>query len=247
MQLREALGELPETVFADLLESDEAYLLVIDLPGATSETVDVRLENGRLRIEARRDKDVPRAFRYVTEERSPFLDAELPLPSAVTGGGAEADAEKVNLAETLDNELAQIRALAGDDPSTEEVEIDEGRFGITGSFGRLARILPREMEPSDLKQLRAATQNALSLIIRDRSGAQASGREVARLESFAGLSPGDGAETIRTKLMRRQRIVDRYKQTGDANAAVDSIMQGGGGTSGQSEQDILDEVYGGGI
>lgn len=94
MQLREALGELPETVFADLLESDEAYLLVIDLPGATSDTVDVRIEDGRLRIEARRAKDVPRAFRYVTEERSLFLDSELPLPSDVSGGGAEADVEK---------------------------------------------------------------------------------------------------------------------------------------------------------
>lgn len=94
MQLREALGDLPETVFADLLESDDGYLLVIDLPGATTDTVDVRLEDGRLRIEARRDKDVPREFGYVTEERSLFLDAELPLPSDVTGADADADVAK---------------------------------------------------------------------------------------------------------------------------------------------------------
>jgi HSP20 family molecular chaperone IbpA len=94
MQLREALGELPETVFADLLESDDAYLLVIDLPGAAADTVDLHLEDGRLRIEARRRKDVPREFRYVTEERSLFLDAELPLPSDVSGADAEASVEK---------------------------------------------------------------------------------------------------------------------------------------------------------
>ena len=81
--LREALGNLPEAVFADLLESDEAYRVVLDLPGVTADTVDVTAEGGRLRIEARRDKDVPTAFRYVTEERSLFLDTELPLPPTV--------------------------------------------------------------------------------------------------------------------------------------------------------------------
>ncbi|MFW5963946.1 MAG: Hsp20/alpha crystallin family protein [Natronomonas sp.] len=94
MQLREALGELPETVFADLLESDDAYLLVVDLPGATADTVDVTLDDGRLRIEARREKSLPTSFRYVTEERSLFLDAELPLPPDVSGADAEGDMER---------------------------------------------------------------------------------------------------------------------------------------------------------
>jgi HSP20 family molecular chaperone IbpA len=94
MQLRDALGELPETVFADLLESDEGYLLVIDLPGATAETVDVTIEDGRLRIEARREKAVDPAFEYVTEERALFLDAELPLPPDATGADATGDVER---------------------------------------------------------------------------------------------------------------------------------------------------------
>jgi HSP20 family molecular chaperone IbpA len=78
--LREALRSLPDAVFADLLESDDAYLLVLDLPGVTRDTVDVRVEDGRLHVEARREKDVPREFRYVSEERALFLDATLPLP-----------------------------------------------------------------------------------------------------------------------------------------------------------------------
>lgn len=94
MQLREALGELPEAVFADLLESDDAYLLVVDLPGATADTVDVTLDDNRLRIEARREKSLPTAFRYVTEERSLFIDAELPLPPDVSGADADGDIEK---------------------------------------------------------------------------------------------------------------------------------------------------------
>ncbi|WP_248896056.1 Hsp20/alpha crystallin family protein [Haloplanus halobius] len=92
--LRDALRELPEAVFADLLESDDAYLLVLDLPGATAETVDVRVERGRLHIEARREKTLPEGFDYVREDRSLFLDAELPLPPDATGAGAEGSVER---------------------------------------------------------------------------------------------------------------------------------------------------------
>jgi len=94
MQLREALGDLPETVFADMLESEEVYLLVLDLPGVTADTVDVTIRDGRLAVEARREKSVPTAFRYVTEERSLFLDAELPLPPDATGADAEGEVER---------------------------------------------------------------------------------------------------------------------------------------------------------
>lgn len=92
--LREALRDLPEAVFADLLESDESYLIVIDLPGVGSETVDARVEGGKLVIEGRRTKDVPSEFRYVTEDRSLFLDVELPLPPDATDRGADASMER---------------------------------------------------------------------------------------------------------------------------------------------------------
>lgn len=101
MQLREALSELPETVFADLLEDDDEYLLIVDLPGVTADTVDVTVEGGRLSIEARREKAVPREFQYLTEERSLFLDAELPLPSRASGADAEGTIERGVLTLTL--------------------------------------------------------------------------------------------------------------------------------------------------
>lgn len=106
MQLREALSDLPETVFADLLEDDDAYLLVVDLPGATAETVDVTVENGRLSIEARREKLVPREFQYISEEREMFLDAELPLPPSATGADAEGTIERGVLTLTLPKSAA---------------------------------------------------------------------------------------------------------------------------------------------
>jgi HSP20 family protein len=85
--LRDALRDLPEAVFADLLESEEAYLLVVDLPGTTAETVEVSATSGRIQIEGLREKQVPEGFSYVSEERSLFLDADLPVP-----GDADVDA-----------------------------------------------------------------------------------------------------------------------------------------------------------
>jgi HSP20 family molecular chaperone IbpA len=92
--LRDALRELPEAVFADLLESDDQYLLVLDLPGVTADTVDISVDKGRLVVEARREKNLPPEFRYVRENRSLFLDAELPLPPDATGSGAEATIDR---------------------------------------------------------------------------------------------------------------------------------------------------------
>jgi len=91
--LRDALRELPESVFADLLESDDAYLIVLDLPGVTADTAEFRVERGRLVVEARRGKDVPPEFRYVSEDRPLFVDAEIPLPPDATGAGASAEAD----------------------------------------------------------------------------------------------------------------------------------------------------------
>ena len=92
--LRDALRDLPDAVFADVLESDDAYLLVMDLPGVTADGLTVSIEGGKLVIEAERAKAVPEEFEYVREDRSLFLDAELPLPPDVTESGAEGDVSR---------------------------------------------------------------------------------------------------------------------------------------------------------
>lgn len=92
--LRDALRDLPEAVFADLLESEDAYLLVVDLPGTTPETVDVSATSGGIQIEGLREKSIPEGFSYVSEERSLFLDAELPLPGDADIDSAEAAVER---------------------------------------------------------------------------------------------------------------------------------------------------------
>jgi HSP20 family protein len=89
--LRKALADLPDAVFADVLESDDAYRLVVDLPGVTSDTLDVRANDGRITIDARREKAVPAAFRYEREDRDAFLDVTLPLPPDADAKAASAD------------------------------------------------------------------------------------------------------------------------------------------------------------
>ena len=118
--LRDALRELPESVFADLLESDDAYRIVLDLPGVTAETAEMRVERGRLVVEARREKDVPASFAYVEEGRSLFIDAELPLPPDATGAGAAAEVERGVFTVTLPKRSAEAGETipitsAGDD------------------------------------------------------------------------------------------------------------------------------------
>ncbi len=92
--LRDALRDLSDAVFFDLLESDDAYLLVLDVPGVTAETLDVSVEDGQVSIEARREKSLAGEFRYLEENRSLFLDATLPLPSDATESGAEAAVDR---------------------------------------------------------------------------------------------------------------------------------------------------------
>ncbi len=109
--LRDALRDLPDAVFADLLESDDAYVLVVDLPGATAETTDVVAEDGRLAIEARREKATPEGFRYVREDRPLFLDAELPLPPDADGTAADAEMDRGVL------EVSLPKRIGGDSTS----------------------------------------------------------------------------------------------------------------------------------
>ncbi len=110
--LRNALRGLPRAAAADLLERDDAYLLVIDLPGATAETTDIRVDDGRLHIEAQREKAVPEGYRYAREERSLFLDLELPLPpDAVTEeatASLEAGVLELELPRAADDDGTQI-------------------------------------------------------------------------------------------------------------------------------------------
>lgn len=91
---RAALEDLPDATFVDLLEGDEEFLLVVDLPGVTADTLDLSTSDGRLEIHARREKDAPTGFTFLREDRPLFLDTSVPLPPNVTGSGANASIER---------------------------------------------------------------------------------------------------------------------------------------------------------
>lgn len=114
--LRDALRELPEAIFADFLESEDAYLLVVDLPGATAETTEVVAEPARIEIEARREKASPSGFQYVREDRPLFLDVELPLPPDCVGDSAEAE---------MNRGVLEIRMPKRDAAERKEIPIDD--------------------------------------------------------------------------------------------------------------------------
>ena len=116
--LRDALRELPDAVFADLLESDDAYRLVLDVPGVTADTADIFVDGSRLTIEARREKATPEAFRYVREDRPLFLDAELPVPPEADGDDARAVVDRGVLEITLPKtEAGSGQPIPIDDPA----------------------------------------------------------------------------------------------------------------------------------
>ncbi|AFO57847.1 MULTISPECIES: Hsp20/alpha crystallin family protein [Natrinema] len=99
--LRDALRDLSEDVFFDLLESEDAYLLVLDIPGVSAESLDIAIEDGRISIDAQRDKDPVGDYQYLEENRSLFLDVDLPLPDDASDAGAEAAVDRGVLELTL--------------------------------------------------------------------------------------------------------------------------------------------------
>lgn len=99
--ISDALASLPEAVFADVLESEDSYLLVFDVPGVTEDTVAVAVSGNRLTVEARREKAVPDGFWFRDERRDLFLDADVPLPPDAVGSEATARLESGVLEVTI--------------------------------------------------------------------------------------------------------------------------------------------------
>ena len=114
--LREALDELPAVVFADVLESEAAYVLVLDLPGVTAETVELSFERHILSVESKREKTVPDEFEAVAEGRADELTFELPVPRDANGSDAVA---------TIERGVLEITLPKRTEPSTTTIPVTE--------------------------------------------------------------------------------------------------------------------------
>jgi len=102
---------------ADLLESDDAYLVVFDAPGAEGEDVQVRYEGNVVAVRIDRFREFQEGFETHVPGRGLSLSGEVALPE---GADVDVDAAEATLAEN-----GTVRILVpkrGDDP----VGIDAG-------------------------------------------------------------------------------------------------------------------------
>jgi HSP20 family protein len=116
-ELMRVVGErIP--VFADVLESEDEVLVLIDLPGCEKHSLDLTYDDGGavgedggvLRVEARREKPLKEGFEYVAEARSDFVTGRVPVPVDVDYSESEA---------TYENGLLRVTL-----PKTETSDID---------------------------------------------------------------------------------------------------------------------------
>lgn len=92
--LRQALGDLPDAVFADLLEGEEGYVVLVDVPGASAESLDVHFRDGMVHVEFTDEKPVPEGFEYRSEGRPATREFAIPVPRDCTAEDATGSVER---------------------------------------------------------------------------------------------------------------------------------------------------------
>jgi HSP20 family molecular chaperone IbpA len=101
----------------DLLESDDAYLVVFDAPGAESSDVQVRYLDGEVQVQIDRFREFHEGFDTVFPGRGLSLDGAAPLPE-----DARVDAEAAS-ATLADDGTLRVRVPKRADESAGEVTV----------------------------------------------------------------------------------------------------------------------------
>ncbi|NHN57873.1 MULTISPECIES: Hsp20 family protein [Halorussus] len=117
-----AAGKVQESkpLPVDLLESDDAYLVVFDAPGATGSDVQVRYADGAVHVRIDRFRDFYEGFEMLFPGRGLSLDGRADLPADAV---VDASAASATLTEhgTLRVRVPKQEQSTGDAPS-ESVE-----------------------------------------------------------------------------------------------------------------------------
>ncbi|TQQ79752.1 Hsp20/alpha crystallin family protein [Halonotius terrestris] len=112
----------------DLLESDDAYLVVFDAPGASKEDVQVRYINNELEVRIDRFREFYEGFEMRVPGRGLTLSgtAELPDAASITTGttSPEATLTQEGTLHVRIPKSESARTVAVDDEESEEVEED---------------------------------------------------------------------------------------------------------------------------
>lgn len=105
----------------DLIDEDDAFVAVVDLPGFTAEDIDVQLDEERtLRVQATHEDDRTREEgTYIRRERrTETVDRSVTLPSVVDPAETEA---------TFDNGVLTVRlGKKSPEPKGTDIEVTEG-------------------------------------------------------------------------------------------------------------------------
>lgn len=92
--LRQALGDLPDAVFADLLEGEDGYVVLVDVPGASADSIDVRFRDGKVRVEFTDETTAPEGFEYRSAGRPGTREFAIPVPRDCTAEDATATVDR---------------------------------------------------------------------------------------------------------------------------------------------------------
>ncbi|AWB26418.1 Hsp20/alpha crystallin family protein [Halococcoides cellulosivorans] len=131
---------------ADLLESDEAYLAVVDAPGATASDVAVRVTDGRIEVQIDRFREFREGFETVFPGRALALDGSVELPP---GADIDTDDATARLTDhgTLEIEIPKVErgtdvpidagdadeTAADDESGFESIDDGDDDSGATGA------------------------------------------------------------------------------------------------------------------
>lgn len=109
---------------ADMLESDDEFLVLINAPGCDEDDIDLRFVRGSLKVNAERTES-HEGFVPVREERPDRIAETVPVPAEVDVDGAEA---------TYENGVLHIRLpKTEEDEETTEEETGYSEVGVTES------------------------------------------------------------------------------------------------------------------
>jgi len=103
---------------ADLLESDDAYLVVFDAPGVTASDVQVRYVDDRVELRVDRFRDFYDEFEMRYPGRGLSLDGSVTLPADAV---VDADAATATL---KDNGTLQVHVPKADPEEEDAVAVD---------------------------------------------------------------------------------------------------------------------------
>jgi HSP20 family molecular chaperone IbpA len=110
---------------ADMLESEDEFLVLVNVPGCDEDGIDLRFVKGSIKVNAERS-ETHEGYVPVREERPARISETVPVPDDVNVDGAEATYENGVLHITLPK-----RDSAVEETDEESVEEDYEEVGVT--------------------------------------------------------------------------------------------------------------------